>query len=213
MKQAVGYLRTSSATNVGEDKDSEVRQRVAIERGATMLGYTIVDWFYDAGVSGDVDISERAGFGAMLDYIEAGDVRHVIVEHADRFARKMITAEVGILLLIQRGVVLLTSTGDDLTNSDDEMRVAFRQIAMAFAQLEKTRLTKKLRAARDRRSAALGYRIEGVKRDPVQMAAARRLQAGGRSLRAVAAAMAAEGFLTSVGTELSAAHVARLLRP
>jgi hypothetical protein len=30
-KQAIGYLRTSSAVNVGPDKDSDRRQRVAIE--------------------------------------------------------------------------------------------------------------------------------------------------------------------------------------
>jgi hypothetical protein len=34
--QAIGYSRTSSATNVGADKDSEVRQRVAIE--ASLIG-------------------------------------------------------------------------------------------------------------------------------------------------------------------------------
>jgi hypothetical protein len=29
--EAIGYMRTSSATNVGRDKDSEARQRAAIE--------------------------------------------------------------------------------------------------------------------------------------------------------------------------------------
>jgi hypothetical protein len=31
-KQALGYIRTSSAANVGDDEDSDRRQRVAIER-------------------------------------------------------------------------------------------------------------------------------------------------------------------------------------
>src|SRR5262249_5735129 len=35
---AIGYLRTSSATNVGEDKDSEPRQRATILAGAKRLG-------------------------------------------------------------------------------------------------------------------------------------------------------------------------------
>ena len=43
--QAVGYLRTSSAANVGHDKDSERRQRLAIERFAKTAGYAVVDWF------------------------------------------------------------------------------------------------------------------------------------------------------------------------
>jgi hypothetical protein len=31
-KQAIGYIRTSSAANIGEGKDSDRRQRLAIER-------------------------------------------------------------------------------------------------------------------------------------------------------------------------------------
>ncbi len=49
---AVAYLRTSSAANVGADKDSERRQREAIQGFARRAGYEIVDEFYDAAVSG-----------------------------------------------------------------------------------------------------------------------------------------------------------------
>jgi DNA invertase Pin-like site-specific DNA recombinase len=45
---AFGYMRTSSATNVGDGKDSEARQRKAIETYAKAAGIVIVDWFYDA---------------------------------------------------------------------------------------------------------------------------------------------------------------------
>ena len=45
-------MRTSSATNVGDGKDSEARQRKAIEGYAKATGMVIVDWFYDAAVSG-----------------------------------------------------------------------------------------------------------------------------------------------------------------
>jgi hypothetical protein len=50
--EAIGYMRTSSATNVGRDKDSEARQRAAIESYAKASGYIIVDWFYDPAVKG-----------------------------------------------------------------------------------------------------------------------------------------------------------------
>ena len=40
-KPALGYLRTSSATNVGPDKDSDKRQREAIEGYAKAAGYLI----------------------------------------------------------------------------------------------------------------------------------------------------------------------------
>jgi hypothetical protein len=45
-------MRTSSAANVGADKDSETRQRVAIEAFAKCSSAIIVDWFYDPAVSG-----------------------------------------------------------------------------------------------------------------------------------------------------------------
>ena len=57
--EAIGYLRTSSATNVGDGKDSEARQRKAIEGFAKSAGYVIVDWFYDAAVSGADPIETR----------------------------------------------------------------------------------------------------------------------------------------------------------
>jgi DNA invertase Pin-like site-specific DNA recombinase len=62
--EAIGYMRTSSATNVGADKDSDKRQRAAIEGYAKSAGYDIVDWFYDAAVRGADVVTERSGFAA-----------------------------------------------------------------------------------------------------------------------------------------------------
>jgi DNA invertase Pin-like site-specific DNA recombinase len=50
MTKAFGYMRTSSAANVGEDKDSETRQRLAIQGYADANGIEIAGWFYDAKV-------------------------------------------------------------------------------------------------------------------------------------------------------------------
>ena len=73
--EAIGYMRTSSVTNVGRDKDSEVRQRAAIESYAKAAGYTIVDWFYDPAVKGSDAVTERPGFKDMLDRIASNSVR------------------------------------------------------------------------------------------------------------------------------------------
>ena len=126
---ALAYLRTSSAANVGTDKDSEKRQRHAIQGFAKRAGFGIVDEFYDAAVSGADPIETRAGFAALLDRIEGNGVRTVIVEDASRFARELMAQELGITLLISRGVRLLTASGDDLTASDDPTRKMMRQIA------------------------------------------------------------------------------------
>ena len=49
---AVAYFRTSSATNVGEDKDSLPRQKDAVAAYAKATGLEIVREFYDAGARG-----------------------------------------------------------------------------------------------------------------------------------------------------------------
>src|SRR6516164_412957 len=135
--KAVAYMRTSSATNVGSDKDSEKRQRAAIEAYAKRAGIVVVDWFYDPAVSGVDPIETRPGFSALLDRIEGNGVRTVLVEDATRIARDLVAQELGILLLIQRGVCVITANGDDLTDTSDPSRVLMRQIAGALAHVEK----------------------------------------------------------------------------
>jgi len=85
-----------------------------------------------------------------------------VVEDASRFARQLIVQEAGIIALIERGVRVLTSSGDDLTETNDPFKIAMRQIAGVFAQLEKARLVSKLMAARDRKRAT-GVKVEGRK--------------------------------------------------
>jgi hypothetical protein len=46
----------------------------------------------------------------------------MVVEDASRFARDLVTQELGILALIGRGVRVLTASGDDLTHTDDRSR-------------------------------------------------------------------------------------------
>jgi DNA invertase Pin-like site-specific DNA recombinase len=153
---AIAYLRISSAANVGADRDSDKRQRKAIEGFAKRAGFDIVAEFYDQAVSGADPIQERAGFSALLDRIEGNGVRTVIVEDASRFARELMVQELGILMLCKREVRVLTANGDDLTESDDPSRKMMRQIAGAFAEYEKARLVSKLRGARERKREAVG---------------------------------------------------------
>ena len=77
--EALAYYRTSSAANVGQDKDSDKRQKSAIASYAKRAGFQIVEEFYDAAVSGANPIQDRRGFAALLDRIEGNGVRTVIV--------------------------------------------------------------------------------------------------------------------------------------
>jgi DNA invertase Pin-like site-specific DNA recombinase len=217
---AVAYFRTSSAANVGDEKDSLKRQRATVGTFAGRQGYELVDEFYDAAVSGSDAIEDRPGFAALLDRIEDNGVRTVIVEDVSRFAREMKAHVLGIALLRERGVRLLSAVdGQNLTEDTDEMTEGMVTIMAVFAQIEKKRLVKKLRAARDRRSAEQGRRIEGRKsyRDvnPELVRTAKRLVHGNRkqrlSLRGISSKLAEMGHLTAQGTPFSATQIKRLL--
>lgn len=218
-QKAVAYLRTSSAANVGADKDSDHRQREAIASFAKRSNFSIEGEYYDAAVSGADPIETRPGFSALLDRIESNGIRTVIVEDASRFARDLVTQELGLLALIERGVTVLTSSGDDLTNTEDAFKIAMRQIAGAFAQLEKSRLVSKLKAARDRKRAA-GVKVEGRKshaeRSPQVVTLARLLRRKDRrgnrlALREIAAELARQGHMSSKGTPFSPSVIKRML--
>jgi DNA invertase Pin-like site-specific DNA recombinase len=212
--QAVGYVRTSSAANIGGDRDSEPRQRRAIERFAKQAGYQIVDWFNDPAVSGTDPIESRPGFAALLNRIEGNGVRVVLVEDASRFARSVLAQELGLGVLIKLGVRVLTANGDDLTETDDHMKVAMRQIAGAFSQLEKARLVAKLRAARNRKRAETG-KCEGrrsyAEAKPATVALAKHLRGQRMSLRKIATELAAQGHLTARGKPYVASAIQAMI--
>lgn len=222
---AVAYLRTSSAANVGADKDSAKRQREAITAYAMRAGLEIVAEFNDEAVSGADPIETRAGFAALLDKIEGNGVRTVVVEDASRFARELMAQELGITALIKRGVRLLTAGGEDLTASDDPTRKMMRQIAGAFAEYEKARLVSKLKGARERRKAETG-KCEGRKSlaelYPEAAAMARKLRRASSkpnkdgtsrrpSLRVIAFKLDLAGLHNERGKPFDAKAVSRLL--
>jgi DNA invertase Pin-like site-specific DNA recombinase len=180
----------------------------------------VVDEFYDSAVSGSDAIENRPGFAALLDRIENNGVGTVLVEDVSRFAREMKAHVLGIALLREQGVQLLSAVdGQNLTQDTDEMTEGMVTIMAVFAQIEKKRLVKKLRAARDRKSLRHGRRIEGRKAyreiNPELVRAAKRLNHGNRkerlSLRDISARLKESGYVTRKGTAFSAAQVKRLL--
>jgi DNA invertase Pin-like site-specific DNA recombinase len=216
MPKAIAYLRTSSAANVGEDKDSEKRQRAAIDGFAAQHGFTVVEQFYDEAVPGSIAVQDREQFAAMLDRIEGNGVRAVIVEDASRFARDLLVQEAGIALLLARDVKLYAAnTGDELTDTSDPMRKMVRQIVGAVVEAEKGRLVAKLKAARDRRTASRGYRTKAQyeAKAPQALDLIRQMRAADPvvTLEKLAAGLEAAGIVTRNGRRLDPQQVRRLL--
>ena len=219
MIDAVGYLRTSSAANVGADKDSEVRQRTQIETCAARAGYTIVDWFFDAAVSGADPIEARPGFAALLARIAGNGVRTIIVETANRFARDLMVQEVGFAKLRDLGVTLIAADSPSSFLDDGPTSKLIRQILGAVSEFDKAMIVAKLKGARDRIRAAKGKcdgRKSHVELRPQVVARAKHLRraapkGGQRSLRAIAAQLEAEGHLNERGRRYAAASIAAML--
>jgi DNA invertase Pin-like site-specific DNA recombinase len=208
--KAVAYLRTSSATNVGEDKDSQKRQMDAIRAYAKRAGYSIeLPPYDDAAVSGSDPIETRPGFAKMLAYlVDHQNVRVILVENASRFARDLIVQLTGHDLLKARGITLIPVDAPDHFMTDTPTAVLIRQVLGAVSQFEKAMIVSKLRIARDRKRATAG-KCEGRKShaeaNPNAVAAARKLHRKVRgtdkrmSLRNISAAMAEAGHLAASG--------------
>src|SRR5262245_47338941 len=213
--KAIAYLRTSSAANVGRDKDSDKRQRAAIAAFDKASGYQILEEVYDEAVSGADPIDERPGFKAILDRIAGNGVKVILVESPDRFARDLAVQLAGHSYLEGLGVELVPTTAPDFFTEDTPTAVLVRQVLGAISQFEKASLVAKLRAARERKIAAGGRgsgRFTYAMKVPETVALAKQLSGEGLSLRKVAAALGGRGHVTGGGKPYSANAIVAMLR-
>lgn len=233
MQPAVAYYRTSSAANVGENKDSARRQREACLSYATGAGLTIVAEFYDANVAGKDPIGARDGFARLLEFCREKNVRVIVFETASRFSRDQVIQELGYRELRTLGFELVCADApgyftDDTGNPSVKM---IRQILGSVAEFQKDELVLKLRGARRRKRAtnrAAGIttldgrgKVEGRKsyleKNPGLVAAARRLARKNprtgrrRSLREISTELHQLGHANGKGTPLAARQIQRLL--
>jgi DNA invertase Pin-like site-specific DNA recombinase len=214
-KPAFGYTRTSSATNLGEDKDSVPRQRRAIQAYANRAGYRIERWFDDGDVKGADPIDSRKGFAEMIEAIASNGCRTIIVETANRFARDLMVQETGYQRLKAEGITLIAADSPDSFTDDSPTAVLIRQILGAVAQFDKAMTVAKLRGARDRKRRQNG-KCEGRKsmleRNPRVVEVAKRLsEEKHRSLREIAVELEALGFVNSAGKVFGANVVQDML--
>ena len=215
---AVAYLRTSSATNVADekdpDKDSGERQRRAIAAYAKSADVELVEEFYDAAVSGTDHIDTRPGFRAMLEKLLSNGARTIVVETANRFARDLMVQEVGYAMLKARGITLIAADSPDAFLDNGPTSTLIRQVLGAVSQFEKTMLVGKLRGARARKKAITGKcggRKTYLERDAKMVALAKQLRPR-RSLREVAVELERQGYRNAAKKQFSPAAIAAMVR-
>jgi DNA invertase Pin-like site-specific DNA recombinase len=216
-KTAIAYYRTSSASNVGPDKDSERRQRDAVSAYAKGHRLEVVRQFYDAAVSGADPIQDRPGFAELLEYVTGNGARTILVENASRFARDLAVQIAGHDLLKERGIQLIPVDAPDHFTDETPTAVMVRQILGAVSQFEKASLVNKLRKARERVRAERGH-CEGRKPVPDEIVQeAKRLRRKNprtgvqRSYRAIAKELEALGHVGANGKIFGAESVKRMV--
>lgn len=222
LRQAVAYLRTSSAADVGVDKDSERRQGEAVQAFARSTGYEIIESYYDAAVSGADAVTARPGFSAMLERLLSNGVRTILVETASRFARDLIVQETGYEMLKSRGIELIAVDSPDSFVGNTPTANLIRQVLGAVSEFEKAMLVEKLRGARERKRRETGKKVGG-RRNYAEIdggleliALAKKLHrypvnGRQRTLADVAKALADAGYLSSAGTQYTPTAVSRML--
>lgn len=216
--RAVAYYRTSSAANVGDDKDSRTRQQEAVRvfagEGTSRLSYVVEREFYDAAVSGADPVTERKGFMDMLSFCAEHDIHVILVENASRFARDLMVQLTGHALLKERGIELIPVDAPTYFIDPSPTAVLIQQILGAVAQFEKAAVVAKLRAARERKREKIG-RCEGRPPAPAgtraQAQEVRRLHPE-MSLRRISRELARLGHVAPSGEPYSASSIKAMLK-
>jgi len=202
---------------VGADKDSEKRQRSAVQSYAKSARIQIVGEYYDAAVSGADPVDTRPNFILMLERCKEERISIVLVENASRFARDLVVQLTGHAMLQRQGIELIPVDAPTSFTDPTPTAEMVRQMLGAVSQFEKTSLVRKLRHARDRIRTKNG-RCEGRKPVPPNVVAeARRIARVSpkthkrRSLREIATELAALGFCAPSGRVYHPYSVKRML--
>ena len=161
MIRCVSYLRTSSLTNSGSDKDSQSRQEGVINTYAEQNGYTIAESAYDEGRSGADPLVDREGFDQLLQFCREHSITTILVESSNRYARDKDVAVKGFYMMEDYGINSLIDceAGLDLLgswNSGKAYEAILPFLKMIIAEDEKREVVRRLKSGRDRKKAEIG---------------------------------------------------------
>ena len=201
MTNAYAYLRVSGKGQI--EGDGFTRQQETIRSFAQTNALRIVETFREEGVSGAKDLENRPALQDLLDAVNEGDVRVVLIEKLDRLARDLMIQETILADFRKRGVKVVSAHEPDLCE-DDPTRKLMRQIMGAIAEYDKAMIVLKLRGARQRMKARTG-RCEGSK--PFGASDGHRstidrilsLRSAGMAVDTIAETLNAEGYKSKTG--------------
>lgn len=222
------YLRVSTDTQAEHGLGLDV-QRQAIKAWARQHGHTITGWHSDEGISGSNGLDTRDALPDAVGEIREHRAGGLVVYRLDRLARDLILQETLLAeIASQGGRVFSTMPGEqDVITDDpeDPSRRLIRQVLGAVSEYERSLIRLRLRNGRRRKaerggfaygSPAYGFRAEAreLVPEPTEAAAVariRQLRAQGASVRAIAAALTAEGHRPKRGGQWHPETVRRII--
>jgi putative DNA-invertase from lambdoid prophage Rac len=207
-----GYCRVSTAeqANGGLSLDT---QRQQITGYAMMKGWSVAEFYIEAGVSGSVPLADRPEGQRMLTALQPGDV--IITAKLDRAFRSAADA-LGTLEQLKEDKVALhmIDLGGDVTGNGISKLVF--TILSAVAENERDRIRERVRDVKRHRASQqlfnggkrpFGFDIEGEGKDrhlvpnaheQAALARGKALQAKGKSLRDISAAWSREFGIATI---------------
>lgn len=129
---------------------STTGQSIDAQKSAMAHASKIERHFIDEGVSGSIPAAQRAGFGAMLDYVREGDTIHVYA--VDRLGRDAIDVQTTIRALLKKGVTVEVNGLGSIGPGVGELIVA---VLAQVADMERARIAERTSNGRTLAKASL----------------------------------------------------------
>ena len=220
--RAAGYIRMST----DKQETSPEQQRTEIEALAERENATVVEWYFDEGISGD-QTEKRLEFKRMIADAEAGSFDVILCWDQDRFGRfDSLEAGYWIQPLRKAGVALVTVTQGRIDWSDFTGRITYAIVQEGKNQYLRD-LSKNVTRAMEQ-LAREGKWVSGVPPIGYVVGEDRRLKLGspeavatvkrifreylaGGSLRGVARGLTDDGVLSPKGKNWTAAGIKGVL--
>jgi DNA invertase Pin-like site-specific DNA recombinase len=218
--RAFGYLRVSTEGQ-GADGFGIQAQTDAVTACCLRLGIPLHQTFTDV-ITGSATLEQRPALADALSNLRSGDI--LVVAKLDRLARDSFTSLVIEREVKRRGASIVSCAGEG--NGDDPAATFTRRILAAVAELERSLIAARTRAAlqaakaRGRRVGHLpwGWKLadDGVhleqNADEAQVLERMRfLRVRGHAIHSIAETLTSEGRLNRAGQPFKVGHIAQLL--
>lgn len=218
--KVVGYIRVSTEKQATEGVSLE-NQREQIEKYCRYKNLDLVGIIEDAGISGGVN-KARPGFISLLDRIETGEVRAVVLYSLERLSRDMLTLLALERYLDEYDIELHTVDGQvDTSTPDGFMGFAMKSF---LGEMERRQVKYRTKKAMEHKknqnevvgSIPYGYRRTGDKLEPYDreqkiISLVVGLYKRGQGLAGICRQLSDQGIRTRAGNDFTPEQVKRTI--